>query len=281
MTIATSNQKGGADKKTKAITIAISNQKGGVGKTTTAVNVAACMAQKGHNVLLVDLDPQRNLTGTWELGEKRDNVYGWILGESSFEETMVDITSHNPSSSEGRLAIIPGSKSFARYEKERASEFNAPLDLKKALEPALGTFDYILLDCPPALGLATVNAFCCADYVIVPMEAQRYTIEGLEGVTKTIEKVKEVMNPSLALGGIFFIRYDSRKVIDRTMSEYAEKEYANLLFSTNIRENVALKESPSEGQDIFSYAPDSNGAKDYELLTSEIIDRLCKKVEKQ
>lgn len=281
MTIAKSNQKGGAGKTTKAITIAISNQKGGVGKTTTAMNVAAYMAQIGHNVLLVDLDPQRNLTRTWELGEKRDNVYGWILGESSFEETMIDLNSHNSSSNKGRLAIIPGSKNFARYEKARASEVNAPLDLKKALAPALGTFDYILLDCPPALGLTTVNAFCCADYVIVPMEAQLYAIEGLEGVTKTIEKVKEVMNPSLALGGIFFIRYDSRKVIDRTMSEYIEKEYAHLLFSTTIRENVSLKESPSEGQDIFSYAPTSNGAEDYKSLTLEIIDRLCKKAKKQ
>lgn len=261
--------------------IAISNQKGGVGKTTTAMNVAAYMAQLGHKVLLVDLDPQENLTRAWGLEETSTNVYGWMLKESNLHETMIDLNENDSSLSQGRLAIIPGSKNFARYEKMRSGEVNAQLDLKKALDPALNIFDYILLDCPPALGLITVNALCCANYVLVPMEAQLFAMEGLEGIVQSIDSVKEVMNPHLALGGIFFVRHDPRKVLNRAVSNFIAKEYASLLFNTAIRENIALREAPHEGKSIFSYAPTSNGAEDYQALTLEIIDQLCKREEKR
>ena len=257
--------------------IAIGNQKGGVGKTTTAMNVAACMTQMGHRVLLIDLDPQGNLTKAWGIEEPEHNVYGWVLGENTPEETMVNLTNKLSSLPQGELHIIPGSNSFARYEKMRAGEINAQFDLQKALKPSRDNFDYILLDCPPALGLITLNALACAAYVLVPMEAQLFAMEGLAGIVQAIEKVKEFSNPKLALGGIFFVRHDKRKVLNRAVEEFIDNQYARLLFSTVIRENIALREAPHQERDIFSYAPSSKGAQDYQALTTEIIDRLCKK----
>ena len=256
--------------------ISISNQKGGEGKTTTAINVAACMAQMGYKVLLVDLDPQTNLSKAWGIEAAEGNVYGLILGEIKPQEAIVPLTSRLSPMPSGQLHIIPGSSNFSRYEKLRAGEVNAQFDLKKGLKPVLQEFDFLLLDCPPALGLITVNALACAQYVLVPMEAQLFALEGLEGICGTVKQAQEFINPALALGGIFFVRHNRRKVLNRAVEDFIEENYPGLLLSTTIRENIALREAPHHEQDIFSYAPNSNGANDYELLTQELIDRLCK-----
>lgn len=260
--------------------LSISNQKGGVGKTTTALNVAAHMAHLGKKVLLIDLDPQGNLSRAWGIGRIDKNVYGVVLGDISITDAIVPLTSKLSPSPTGQLSIVPGSSSFARYEKMRAGEINAQFDLKQVLQPIEQQFDYIILDCPPALSLITVNALTCSEYVLVPMEAQLFAMEGLEGVCDTIEQVQQFSNPKLALLGIFFVRHDKRKVLNRAVEEFIEQHYAGALLRTMIRENIALREAPHQEKDIFSYAPASNGAEDYRSLTQEIINKICQNASK-
>ena len=263
-----------------SIVVAISNQKGGVGKTTSSINIAAYMARAGCKVLLIDLDPQKNLSKAWGVEESNENVYSFILGDTSYRKAIIPLFSDITPGAQGMLHMLPGSESFARYEKLRAGEVNAQFDLKKALYPIKENYDYIVLDCPPALGLITVNAFACANYVLVPMEAQLFAMEGLESICNTIKKVQEFINPELSLLGIFFVRHNKRNILNKEVENFIEDQYNGMLLSTNIRENIALKEAPHAGKDIFSYAPSSNGAKDYESLTRVIMKKTCSKEKK-
>lgn len=254
------------------ITIAISNQKGGVGKTTSSMNIGARLAMEGYKTLLIDLDPQENLSKAWGVAANTRNIYSLILGDVDHQGAIHTLKS---SVAEGQpLDIIPGTSNFSRYEKLRAGEVNAQFDLKKVLQPIIPSYDFIILDCPPALGLITVNAFACAHYVLIPVEAQLFAMEGLDSIRETIQKIREFINPHLDLLGVFLVRHNKRTILNKEVAQLMEKEYAGQLLKTTIRENIALKESPHEGKDIFAYAPKSNGAKDYELLTQEIINRL-------
>lgn len=255
--------------------IAISNQKGGVGKTTSSINVAAYMARMGHKVLLIDLDPQVNLSKAWGVEEPNKNIYSLILGDINHKEALYSLNGKITEKREGTLDMIPGSSNFARYEKLRAGEVNAQFDLKKALSSIQDGYDYIIMDCPPALGLITVNAFACANYVLVPMEAQLFAMEGLDSICDTIKKIQEFINPVISWLGVFLVRHNRRNILNKEVEKFMEEQYAGQLFRTTIRENIALREAPHEGKDIFSYAPDSNGAKDYESLTQEIIKEIC------
>lgn len=176
--------------------------------------------------------------------------------------------------------MLPGSSNFARYEKLRAGEINAQFDLKKVLASITHAYDYMIMDCPPALGLITVNASACANYVLVPIEAQLFAMEGLESICQTIKKIQEFINPALAWLGVFLLRHNKRNILNKEVEKFMEEQYAGELFRTTIREHIALREAPHQGKDIFSYAPSSNGAKDYELLTQEIIEKTCDKEKK-
>lgn len=251
--------------------ISISNQKGGVGKTTSTINIGAYLALLGYKVLLIDLDPQCNLSLSWGIKDSTKNIFDSILGDSSISEAVVFSESAKTT---GKLALIPGSKNFARYEKIRSNEVNSQLDLKKCLQPIQSHFDYIIIDCPPTMGLIAINAFVCSKAVIVPLEAQLFAIEGLKTVSKMISEVKEVINPEIKLGGIFFVKYDKRKVLDREIQNFIEENYKEVLLNTFIRESIALREAPHECKDIFAYDANSNGARDYISLTNELIEKL-------
>ena len=256
--------------------ITICNQKGGVGKTTSTINISACLTRIGNNVLTVDLDPQGNLSKSWGIENQEKNIYSLLLGESKIGDTIIPLKKKLTlnSSNDHIFDIIPSTSNFARYEKIRVGEVNSQFDLKKVLKQASLKYDYILLDCPPSLGLITVNAFFASKYVLVPMEAHLFAMDGLDGIHNSIKQLKEFSNSDLKIAGIFFVRHARRKILSREVEKFISKEYPGLLLNTIIRENIALREAPHEEKDIFSYEPESNGAKDYKNLTIEILNRL-------
>jgi len=250
-----------------------SNQKGGVGKTTTTINVGAYMAYLGKRVLMVDLDPQGNMSSGWKLSHQTHNVFSLLLGESKLDDSIISLDRAINPHQGGHLSLIPCTSHFSRFERLRSGEINAQFDLKKVLRPIFDDFDIILLDCPPSLGLITLNAFSLSNFVFVPIEAHLFSMDGLDHMCNIIKDVREFSNPGLAIGGIFFVKHDKRKILNREIQSFIANTYKGLLLNTTIRENIALKEAPHEGKDIFSYAPKSNGAKDYSSLTLEILNK--------
>lgn len=243
--------------------LAFTNQKGGVGKTTSAANIGAGLARAGQRVLLVDLDPQANLTKGLGLLDAEQNVYGALLGEYGLRAYAL----------QENLALVAGSSALSGFEKLKGDELDREFLLKELLEPVRDRCDYILLDCPPALGLVTLNAYACAHALYVPLEAQLYARDGLEKVLDLVGRVQRRLNPDLSVGGIFFTRFDGRKVLRRETAEQLRDQYPGLVLTTSIRESIALGEAPHLGQDIFTYAPQSGGAADYKALVAEIMGR--------
>ena len=243
--------------------VAITNLKGGVGKTTSTVNIGAGLARAGKRVVLVDLDPQANLTKGLGLMDAEQNVYGALLGE-------YDLPIYPR---QQNLALVPGSTALSGFDKTKGDELDREFLLKELLEPLLAQCDYVLLDCPPAVGLITLNAYACAHTLYVPLEAQLYGVEGLEKVLDLVKRMQRRLNPQLAVGGLFFTRYDKRKILHRETTETLREQYPELLLKSVVRESIALGEAPHFGKDIFSYAPTSAGSVDYEALVAEILAR--------
>ena len=243
--------------------LAFTNQKGGVGKTTSAANVGAGLARAGKRVLLVDLDPQANLTTGLGLAKAEQTVYGALLGEYQLKVYPL----------QENLALVAGSPAVSGFEKVKGDELDREFLLKELLEPVRGRCDYILLDCPPALGLVTLNAYAAAHALYIPLEAQLYATDGLEKVLELVSRVQRRLNPGLVVGGIFFTRHDKRKVLRRETAEQLRAQHPGLILDTAIRESIALGEAPHLGQDIFTYAPQSAGAADYQALVNEILTR--------
>ena len=243
--------------------LAFTNQKGGVGKTTSTANVGAALARAGHKVMLVDLDPQINLTKGLLAGKVEKNVYGALLGEYAA----------HPYKIHDNLGLIAGSTALSGLEKVKGEDLDREYLLKDLLEPYREKCAYILLDCPPALGLITLNAYICADALFVPLEAQLYATDGLEKVMELVGRVQKRLNPNLTVGGIFFTRYDQRKVLRRDTAEELRAKYPGLVLRSTIRESIALGEAPHLTQDIFTYAPKSAGAADYQALVDEMLTR--------
>jgi chromosome partitioning protein len=242
--------------------ITITNHKGGVGKTTSAINIGAGLALQKRKILLVDLDPQANLTHSLGIGDREDNIYTAIKGETTAKPiTVVD-----------RLDVIPSTLNLSGAEIELAGEAGREFILQEILAPFIHYYDYILIDIPPSLGLLTINALACSDEVIIPLQAQYLATQGLTKLLEVIDKIKRRLNKKLKLRGVFITQYDSRKVLNREVEATIRDHFKGKVFSTMIRDNIALAEAPAKGVDIFRYDPESYGAIDYKNLAKEIID---------
>jgi chromosome partitioning protein len=246
--------------------VAIANQKGGVGKSTTAINLGAYLAMEGKRVLVVDLDPQSNATSGMGIGQNttEQQIYDVLVNEVPLEEIIVH------TSTEG-LDLAPSSLRLAGAEVELVSLYSREGRLAKSLEPVKENYDIILVDCPPSLGLLTVNALAAADEVMIPIQCEYYALEGLVLLLRTIEKIRVYLNPELRIGGILLTMHDTRTNISKQVMEEVRKQYPNETFITVIPRNVRLSEAPSYGQPISQYDPKSRGAQAYQSLAKEVI----------
>jgi chromosome partitioning protein len=244
-------------------TIAISNHKGGVGKTTSAINIGAAMNRAGKKVLLIDLDPQANLTQSLHVNSEQ-NVYGSMRGQYPLKPVEV-----LPG-----FDVVPSTLDLSGAEIELSSEAGREFVLDELLTPFRNLYDYILIDSAPSLGLLTINAFTAADYVLIPLQAQYLATQGMVKLIEVIEKIQKRLNKRLKLAGIFITQYDHRKVLNRDIFGLIENHFHGKVLASKIRDNVALAEAPTAGQDIFRYNPKSNGADDYQALTAEIMKTL-------
>jgi chromosome partitioning protein len=239
----------------------ISNHKGGVGKTTSTINIGAGLNKLGKKVLLIDLDPQANLSQSLGIIEAPKNIYGAIRSEYPLEPINV---------LEG-FDIVPSTLDLSGAEIELISEAGREYILSELIEPIKANYDFVLIDCPPSIGLLTVNALTVADAVLIPLQAEFLAVQGLTKLTEVIEKVKLRLNKRLVIGGVFITQYDNRKILNRNVVESVEAYFKTAVFKSKIRENVALAEAPTQGLDIFRYSPNSNGAEDYMNLCKEIL----------
>ncbi len=244
-------------------TIAISNHKGGVGKTTTVVNLAAGLASFGRKTLAVDLDPQANLTFSFGISKVETSVYDALKGKAPLP--ILNIKEN--------LDIVPSSLDLAGAEMELNSEAGREYIFDEVLSPFKDNYDYILIDCPPSLGLLTINAFTTADEIIIPIQAHFLAIKGLTKILEVISKVKRRLNPNVEITGVIITLYDKRKILHRDVEETIKTYFQDKVYHTKIRENISLAEAPAQGQDIFSYQPSSRGAEDYYNLTMEFLAR--------
>lgn len=251
----------------KARVICVSNHKGGVGKTTSACNIGAGLAEKGKRVLLIDMDPQANLSLCFGMQETERNIYALLMGQCTAKDVITNIYEN--------LDIIPATLDLAGAEVELSSEHGREMILKEEIYPLLRNYEFIILDCGPSLGLLTTNALTAADEVLVPVQAQYFSLQGISKLTGIIEKIKRRLNPNLYIGGVLITQFDKRKVINRDVAEALEKHFKDTLYQTKIRNNISLVEAPANSQDIFRYNPKSNGAQDYEMVCEELVNR-CK-----
>ena len=247
--------------------IAFSNQKGGIGKTTSAVNIAASVAHLGKKVLLCDLDPQGNATSGVGISKKTENtVYEALVGRISPEEAVTKTEFDN-------LWCIPSNINLAGAEFEFVDIENREYRLKNVLTPLKEEFDYIFIDCPPSLGILTMNALATADGVIVPMTCEYYALEGLSQLMISIRQTKKFYNPALEITGILITMFDKRLNLTKQVLEQLERYYDDKIFKTKVIRNVRLSEAPSHGLPVYYYDPHSKGAELYINLAKEVIDR--------
>lgn len=247
--------------------IVFSNQKGGVGKTTTTVNLGAFLADMGYKVLLIDLDSQGNLSSAVGVNSKQAGAYDMIIGKSPIEETYQKTAVNN-------LWAIAGGIDLAGLNVELVNELAREFFLKNALEPISNDWDYILVDCPPSLGLLTINAMCWGEHVIIPMQCEYFAMEGLNLLMRTIGSVKRQLNPHLEILGILFTMYTTRTRLSNEVVEDVSSYFPNLVFETKIPRNVRLSEAPSHALPINLYDSSSTGAMGYRSLAEEVVKRV-------
>ena len=249
-------------------TIAFSNQKGGVGKTTTCVNMAAYLASKGKKVLLVDLDPQGNATSGlgYAKSEIKTSVYNALIDEAPVSGIALKTSVAN-------LDILPSNIDLAGAEVELVYMKDRERILKKMLSEVKGFYDYITIDCPPSLGLLTINALAAADTVIIPIQSEYYSLEGLSQLMNTIKLVVKHLNDKLKIEGVVLTMYDSRAIISKQISAEIKKFFGKRVFDTIIPRNVRLTEAPSHGVPIMLHDPKCAGARAYSELTDEYLEK--------
>lgn len=248
--------------------VAIANQKGGVGKTTTSVNLGACLAAEGCRVLLIDLDPQGNATSG--VGVDRylceRSIYHGLIGTDRLESLVLKTAYEN-------LDLIPSTTDLAGAEVELVDQPEREFQLRVALERFEGEYDFVLLDCPPSLGLLTLNAMAAANTVLVPIQTEYYALEGLGHLLQTIELIHEHLNPALMLEGILLTMYDGRTNLSDQVATEVSEHFGELVFETIIPRNVRLGEAPSFGMPITAYDNASKGAKSYREFAREFLSR--------
>ena len=247
--------------------IAIANQKGGVGKTTTAVNISACLAKMGKKVLLIDIDPQGNATSGLGIDSKKGTtVYEVLINSAPMGEAIKKTDYKN-------LDICPSSPALSGAEVELVNMMGREYQLKTALSEIRNEYDFIFMDCPPSLGMITLNAFTACDSVLVPIQCEYYALEGLSSLTNTIKRVKQVLNHGIEIEGVLLTMFDARTNLAIQVVDEVKKFFSDKVYKTIIPRNVRLSEAPGFGQPIIAYDPASRGAESYLDLAEEIIGR--------
>lgn len=251
--------------------ISVTNQKGGVGKTTTSINLAASLAHRGQRILLIDMDPQGNASVGCgiDMADVESTIYDILLLETTAQDAI--------NSSDCGVDVLTANGDLAGAQVELLNEIGRELRLQRALQPLQQNYDYIFIDCPPALNVLTINALVASNSVMIPMQCEYFALEGLSALISTIRKIRETLNPGLRIEGLLRTMFDGRNSLSNEVSKQLQTHFGEKVYQTIIPRNVRLAEAPSYGEPVIIYDPKSKGAKSYLALADEMLERAAVK----